>query len=138
MTEFWGLGALWFSLAVVATVCAIWFRVSTALTEIIVGTLAQLILGALFGPAVLGTTTPWIIFLAGAGAIMLTFLAGAELDPVVLRRNWKEATALGLVGFFAHFSAAPPSPIGFSAGASLRAGSPASRCQPHRSRSFMP
>jgi glutathione-regulated potassium-efflux system ancillary protein KefC len=103
MTEVWGLAALWFSLAVVATLCAIWFRVSTALTEIIVGTLAQLILGALFGPAVLGTTTPWITFLAGAGAIVLTFLAGAELDPVVFRRNWKEATALGLVGFFAPF-----------------------------------
>jgi glutathione-regulated potassium-efflux system ancillary protein KefC len=87
MTEVWGLAALWFSLAVVATLCAIWFRVSTALTEIIVGTLAQLILGALFGPAVLGTTTPWI-----------TFLAGAELDPVVFRRN-----GLGLVGFFAPF-----------------------------------
>jgi glutathione-regulated potassium-efflux system ancillary protein KefC len=103
MTEVWGLAALWFGLAVVATLCAIWFRVSPALTEIIVGTLAQLILGALFGPAVLGTTTPWTTFLASAGAIGLTFLAGAELDPVVFRRNWKEATALGLVGFFAPF-----------------------------------
>src|SRR5262249_12266479 len=103
MTEVWGLAALWFSLAVVATLCAIWFRVSAALTEIVLGSLAQLILGALFGPSVLGTTTPRITFLAGAGAIVLTFLAGAELDPVVFRRNWKEATALGLVGFFAPF-----------------------------------
>src|SRR5262249_56772888 len=42
-------------------------------------------------------------FTGGAGAMMLTFLAGAELDPVVFRRNWKEATALGLIGFFAPF-----------------------------------
>jgi glutathione-regulated potassium-efflux system ancillary protein KefC len=103
MTEVWTLAALWFALAMTATLFAIWFRVSAALTEIIVGTLAQLILGAIFGPAVLGTTTPWITFLAGAGAIVLTFLAGAELDPIVFRKNWKEATAVGLVGFFAPF-----------------------------------
>jgi Kef-type K+ transport system membrane component KefB len=34
---------------------------------------------------------------------VLTFLAGAELDPVVFRARWKEATGIGLVGFFAPF-----------------------------------
>src|SRR5262249_48757252 len=103
MTYAWTLAALWIGLALLATLLALWFRVSTALTEIIVGTLAQLILGSLFGADVLATSESWIKFLAGAGAIMLTFLAGAELDPVVFRRNWKEATALGLIGFFAPF-----------------------------------
>jgi len=103
MTGVWALAALWLGLAVIAALFAIWFRVSTALTEIIVGTLAQLILGALFGPEVLGTNASWLTFLAGAGAIVLTFLAGAELDPVIFRRNWKEATAVGMVGFFAPF-----------------------------------
>lgn len=36
-------------------------------------------------------------------AIILTFLAGAELDPEVFRRKWKEATALGIGGFIAPF-----------------------------------
>lgn len=103
MTDVWSLAALWVALALIATVFAVWFRVSTALTEIIVGTLAQLVLGTLIGAEVLGTNEPWIKFLAGLGAIVLTFLAGAELDPVVFRRNWKEATAIGLVGFFAPF-----------------------------------
>ena len=103
MTYAWTLAALWLGLALVATLFALWFRVSTALTEIIVGTLAQLILGSFFGADVLGGNESWIKFLAGAGAIVLTFLAGAELDPVVFRRNWKEATALGLIGFFAPF-----------------------------------
>jgi glutathione-regulated potassium-efflux system ancillary protein KefC len=103
MTEVWALAALWFGLALLATFFAIWFRVSTALTEIIVGTLAQLILGGVFGASVLATNAPWITFLAGAGAIVLTFLAGAELDPMVFRRNWKEAAAVGMVGFFAPF-----------------------------------
>ena len=35
----------------------------------------------------------WVKFLAGIGAIVLTFLAGAELDPIVFKKKWKEATA---------------------------------------------
>jgi Kef-type K+ transport system membrane component KefB len=103
MTDVWTLAALWLALALIATLFAIWFRVSTALTEIIVGTIAQFVLVGLVGTDVLGTNEPWVKFLAGLGAIVLTFLAGAELDPVVFRRNWKEATAVGLIGFFAPF-----------------------------------
>ena len=103
MTAVWALAALWLGLALIATLLAIWFRVSTALTEIIVGTVAQFILGGLIGADVLGTNESWVKFLAGLGAIVLTFLAGAELDPVVFRRNWKEASAVGLIGFFAPF-----------------------------------
>jgi Kef-type K+ transport system membrane component KefB len=103
MTAVWALAALWLGLALIATLLAIWFRVSTALTEIIVGTVAQFILGGLIGADVLGTNESWVKFLAGLGAIVLTFLAGAELDPVVFRGNWKEASAVGLIGFFAPF-----------------------------------
>ena len=41
-------------------------------------------------------------FLSGAGAIVLTFLAGAELDPNVFAK-WKEAMAVGIVGFVGPF-----------------------------------
>jgi len=34
---------------------------------------------------------------------VLTFLAGAELDPVVFRRKWKEATAVGIASFLLPF-----------------------------------
>jgi len=103
MTEIWGLAAVWFGLALLAALLAVWLRVANALSEIIVGTLAQLVLGAAFGAAFLGPDQVWIKFLAGAGAIVLTFLAGAELDPEVFRRKWKEATAIGLISFFAPF-----------------------------------
>jgi glutathione-regulated potassium-efflux system ancillary protein KefC len=103
MDNIWFLAALWVGLALVATLCAIWFRVSTALSEIIVGTLAQLIVVVLFGGTGLGAQAPWIGFLAGTGAIVLTFLAGAEIDPTVFRVKWKEATVVGLAGFFAPF-----------------------------------
>ncbi len=103
MTSVWALAALWLGLAVVATLLSIWLRVSTALSEIAVGTIAQLILGLAFGPVVLGTDEPWVKFLAGIGAIVLTFLAGAELDPQVFKLKWKEAAAVGLASFFFPF-----------------------------------
>jgi glutathione-regulated potassium-efflux system ancillary protein KefC len=103
MKDVWMLAALWLSLALGATLLSIWFRVATALSEIVVGTVAQLAIGALVGSTALSTNASWIQFLAGTGAIVLTFLAGAELDPTVFRMQWKEATAVGLIGFIAPF-----------------------------------
>src|SRR6266851_5484255 len=103
MTSVWALASLWLGLALIASLLSIWLRVSTALSEIAVGTVAQLILGAAVGSAVLGTDEPWIKFLAGIGAIVLTFLAGAELDPQVFKLKWKEAGAIGLASFFLPF-----------------------------------
>ncbi|HKA45495.1 MAG TPA: cation:proton antiporter [Burkholderiales bacterium] len=99
MTETWAVAALWLGLALVAGLVSIWLRVATALAEIVVGIGA----GAALGTSMLAVDQGWIRFLAGAGAIVLTFLAGAELDPDVFRRKWKEATAVGLVSFFAPF-----------------------------------
>src|SRR5580704_15343178 len=125
MTPVWTLFTLWVALALIASLLSVWLRVSTALTEICVGTAAQLILGTIFGASVLGSDEGWIKFLAGIGAIMLTFLAGAELDPIVFKKKWKEATALGLVGFFFPFlgcAAAAYFVLGWNNGASWLAG----------------
>jgi glutathione-regulated potassium-efflux system ancillary protein KefC len=103
MTQVWTLAALWLGLALVATLLSIWLRIATALSEIVVGTIAQLVIGAVIGQTVLGTGESWITFLSGAGAIVLTFLAGAELDPTVFRAKWREASAVGLAGFAAPF-----------------------------------
>ena len=103
MTSVWALAALWLSLALIAGLLSIWLRISTALSEIVVGTVAQLIFGAVVGSAVLGTDESWIKFLSGVGAIVLTFLAGAELDPAVFKLKWKEAVAVGLASFFFPF-----------------------------------
>ena len=99
MTETYALAALWIGLALAAALASIWLRVATSLSEILVGTLA----GAVLGVAALGVDQDWVKFLAGAGAILLTFLAGAEIDPDAFRRQWKEASAVGLVSFFAPF-----------------------------------
>ncbi len=104
MENVWVLAALWVGLALIATLLAIWFRISTALSEIVVGTVAQLIIGAVIGiHGGLGAKTNWIGFLAGTGAIVLTFLAGAELDPAIFKTKWKEALIVGLVGFIGPF-----------------------------------
>jgi glutathione-regulated potassium-efflux system ancillary protein KefC len=103
MTDIYALAALWLGLALAATLLSIWLRIATAMSEIVVGMVAQLALGAFIGAAVLGTDQTWIKFLAGTGAIVLTFLAGAELDPTVMRTQWKQTTTIGLVAFFAPF-----------------------------------
>jgi glutathione-regulated potassium-efflux system ancillary protein KefC len=99
MTSVWALAALWLGLALLASLLSIWLRISTALFEIVVGTIAQLIIGAMIGQAVLGTDDSWVKLLSGLGAIVLTFLAGAELDPAVFKLKWREAAAVGLASF---------------------------------------
>jgi glutathione-regulated potassium-efflux system ancillary protein KefC len=103
MTGVWTLAAAWLGLALIASLLSIWLRISTALSEIVVGTIAQLILGAAIGQAMLGTDESWVKFLSGIGAIVLTFLAGAELDPAVFRLKWKEAAAIGFASFLFPF-----------------------------------
>ena len=103
MYEVWILASVWISLALVSTFISIWLGIATALSEIIVGMIAQAIIVAYFGGISLGTSESWITFLAGSGAIVLTFLAGAELDPTVFRMRWKEVSLIGLVAFFVPF-----------------------------------
>ena len=103
MMNTWALAALWVGMALAATLLAIWFKISTALTEIVVGTVAQLVIVAFITRDGLLGNTPWIAFLAGTGAIVLTFLAGAELDPVIFKTKWREALVIGLAGFFGPF-----------------------------------
>src|SRR5271157_4018069 len=103
MTNTWALSALWVGLALAATLLAIWFRISTALSEIVVGAVAQLVIGVFLVQGGLLGNTQWIAFLAGTGAIVLTFLAGAELDPAIFRTKWRETLIIGLAGFFGPF-----------------------------------
>lgn len=89
------IAALWISLALLASLISIRTGISVALTEILVGVLAGNILHI--------QTNDWINFLAGFGSVLLTFLAGAEIDPKSFRRHLRASLALGAVGFFAPF-----------------------------------
>ena len=73
------------------------------MAEVVMGTVAQLVLGATIGSGVLGSDESWVKFLSGVGVMLLTFLAGAELEPEVLKLKWKEAVSLGSVSFLVPF-----------------------------------
>ena len=125
MENVWFLAAVWVGLALIATLLAIWFKISTALSEIVVGTVAQFIIGVIVGPNALGSSSAWVSFLAGTGAIVLTFLAGAELDPDVFRVKWKESLVVGLASFGAPFLGAAAAArwlLGWEGGAGWLAG----------------
>jgi glutathione-regulated potassium-efflux system ancillary protein KefC len=99
MTPIWAQAALVFGLALVASFFASRYRLSTALVEILVGLGAQAVLGLIGYQWIFAVQEPWVKTLAGVGAILLTFLAGAELDPDVFKRKWKEAAAIGGASF---------------------------------------
>jgi Kef-type K+ transport system membrane component KefB len=94
----WLVASAWMALALVASLISIRVGISVALIEILVGIVA----GNFFGIH----SAPWIDFLATFGSGLLTFLAGAEIDPDALRRHLKPALVIGTVGFLAPFLAA--------------------------------
>jgi len=91
----WLASALWIGLALVASLISIRVAISVALLEIIVGAVA--------GNAIHLETTPWVTYLAGVGAVLLTFLAGAEVDPTVVRRHFWPSMTIGAAGFVLPF-----------------------------------
>jgi len=91
----WITSALWMGLALLATLISIRLTISVALIEILIGACG----GNLFSL----TLTSWVNYLAGVGALLLTFLAGAEIDPAVIRKHFWSSTNIGVMGFFAPF-----------------------------------
>ena len=96
------VAAIWLGMALLASVVSIRIAVPAALVEIMVGALA----GNIPGIQQHVTQTDVVAFLASAGSLVLTFLAGAEIDPVSLRGHWKASLSIGLVSFLLPFLAA--------------------------------
>jgi Kef-type K+ transport system membrane component KefB len=71
--------------------------------EITVGTLACYVFSLYFSSDLLHLNDEWIKFVASTGAVILTFLAGAELDPDSMKTKFKEISLAGLMGFLAPF-----------------------------------
>lgn len=92
----WFAAALWMGLALIASLISIRIGISVALIEIFVGILAGNFLG-------IHETTEWINFLAMLGSGVLTFLAGAEIDPASLKAHLKESMIIGISSFLLPF-----------------------------------
>jgi glutathione-regulated potassium-efflux system ancillary protein KefC len=99
VAQIWLTASLWLALALAAAFMASLVRLPTAVCEIVVGALAPLALVPLLGPRALEPSQSWIVFLAGAGSLLLTFLAGSELDADMLRATWREAVTIGVLAF---------------------------------------
>jgi Kef-type K+ transport system membrane component KefB len=89
------IAAQWVFLALIATIFSIRLGISVALMEIAVGVIG--------GSIIHLEITSWVNFLAGFGAVVLTFLAGAEINPDSLKNNLKESLAIGIASFFLPF-----------------------------------
>ncbi len=96
------IAAIWIGMALIASFISIRIGVSVALVEILVGAVCGNIPGLKEHIVQTGFTT----FLADFGSILLTFLAGAEIDPVSLRRHWKPSITIGVVSFALPFAGA--------------------------------
>ena len=95
MDNVWLIAAVWLALALLSSLVSIRVAISVALIEIVVGAIA----GNTIGLAL----TSWVNFLAGFGAILLTFLAGAEIDSRVVRRHFGATVSIGVASFLAPY-----------------------------------
>jgi Kef-type K+ transport system membrane component KefB len=96
------VAAIWLGMALIAALVSIRIAVPAALVEIVIGALA----GNIPGLREHVTQTDVVVFLASVGSLALTFLAGAEIDPVSLRQHWRASLSIGLVSFTLPFGAA--------------------------------
>jgi len=82
-------------LILLAGMASVELGLSVALIEIGFGVIAGNVLGL--------HTTPWLDFLASFAGIVLTFLAGAEVDVPLMRERLKESFLIGGISFAAPF-----------------------------------
>jgi len=97
LENIWFVAAIWMGLALIASLISIRVGVSVALIEILVGVIAGNFLG-------IHKTTEWINFLAMLGSGVLTFLAGAEIDPASLKAHLKASLLIGVLSFLIPFA----------------------------------
>jgi Kef-type K+ transport system membrane component KefB len=79
----------------IASMVSVEVGISVALIELGLG----VVIGNVFDVAV----PDWLVFLASFAGIVLTFLAGAEVDVPQLKREWRASGSIGLVSFAAPF-----------------------------------
>jgi len=63
----------------------------------------ELVIGALASNLGLIRTEEWMTFIASFGGILLTFLAGTEIDTELMREKFKESFLIGAMSFLAPF-----------------------------------
>jgi len=85
------------ALALAASLLSLRLGISVAIIEIALG----IVFGNLLG--IDATDHEWLGFLAGLGSVVLTFLAGAEIDLEAMRKSLKASLIVGILSFLAPF-----------------------------------
>ncbi len=101
MEQVWYTATAWIGLALLASLISIRIGISVALVEIFLGFVAGNC-GAHFGTAIFQPNA-WINFLAGFGSVVLTFLAGAEIEPETFRKQLVPSLTIGTIAFLSPF-----------------------------------
>ena len=101
MENIWFIAAFWMGLALVASLVSIRLGISVALIEIMVGVIVGNIHFGQYHNLL--RTTEWTNFLAMLGSGVLTFLAGAEIDPASLKANLRASMSIGILSFLLPF-----------------------------------
>ena len=65
--------------------------------------LVELFAGVVVGNALSVDVPNWLSFIGSFAGIVLTFLAGAEVDVPQFKREWRASLSIGIVSFFAPF-----------------------------------
>src|SRR5262245_5696535 len=115
LENIWFIAAVWMGLALVGSLISIWTGISVALVEILIGVVVgNFAVGLEGGTLHIGIagagvitahlhhllqSTEWTNFLALLGSGVLTFLAGAEIDPISLKANWRASVLIGVLSF---------------------------------------
>jgi Kef-type K+ transport system membrane component KefB len=102
MGNIWFIAAIWMGLAFAASLISIRAGISVALIEILVGVIVGNI--SFGGGHHILKTTEWTNFLAMLGSGVLTFLAGAEIDPASLRAHLRASMTIGILSFLLPFA----------------------------------
>jgi len=92
-------------IAVAAVLAATILVASTISVEIGLSVaLIELFAGAVVGNAFHIDVPNWLSFIGSFAGIVLTFLAGAEVDVPQLKREWRASLSMGFVSFFGPFA----------------------------------
>jgi len=112
------LAAILIGAVLLASMVSVEFGISVALIELALG----VALGNIFS---LDPNQSWLVLIAGFASVVLTFLAGSEVDPDDFRERFGASMAIGIVSFAGPFAVATLvalGPLGWSVKASLIAG----------------
>lgn len=66
-------------------------------------TVVEIAIGVIIGNLGFFHSESWMIYIASFGGILLTFLAGVEIDVDLMKDNFKESFTIGFLSFLIPF-----------------------------------